>query len=568
MYLDAFTISALVDEFLDVIVGGRVQDSIDVDESGLGLEIYANHQRRYLYISADLQMPRVHLVEDKLRRGLAQPKTVGLLFRRYVEGGIITHVSQPPWERVILIDVAGPQGEVTIIVEPMERRSNILLVQAGVILDCMRRVGPEDNRYRLSLPAHEYVPPPPQTGKLTPDSVTESVLDNLLEQNDDPKRPLHRLLSGSILGLSPLLAKEVVYRASGDANARSDRVDLESLNREFRVVIIPLLNRVWNPGIVETEEGITAFSVYPIESMVGWQPAKGVSDALSAYYGSAVGEDAYNAAKAPIGKAIDDALGKLSGKLASLQRSMTDESDREELRKSGELILAYQYTLQKGQNELQAQYEPDAPAMVIVLDSNLTPMENAQRYFGQYEKAKRALEDVPGLIEGTRAEIAYLSQLKMDLELAASWPEIDEVQQVLQARGYWRGKRAGRMGGGKSAPIKYVTHDGFTLWIGRNSRQNEIVTFDKGGSADLWLHARDVPGAHVVIKFDGRPIPETVIERAAEIAAFYSTNRGEANVIVDVTECKYVKKIKGSGPGMVTYRNETTRTVSPRGEAE
>ncbi|MBZ0293370.1 MAG: NFACT family protein, partial [Anaerolineae bacterium] len=155
MYLDAFTISALVDEFLDVIVGGRVQDAIDVDETGIGLEIYANHQRRYLYMSADLQVPRLHLVEDKLRRGLSQPKMVGLLFRRYVEGGIVTHVSQPPWERVIQIDVEGPQGDVTIIVEPMERRSNILLVQEGVILDCMRRVGPEDNRYRLSLPAHE-----------------------------------------------------------------------------------------------------------------------------------------------------------------------------------------------------------------------------------------------------------------------------------------------------------------------------------------------------------------------------------------------------------------------------
>ncbi|MBZ0292589.1 MAG: NFACT family protein, partial [Anaerolineae bacterium] len=374
--------------------------------------------------------------------------------------------------------------------------------------------------------------------------------------------------SGSILGLSPLLAKEIAFRTSGSTNTRPDQVDTTGLYDNFRIVINPLLNREWQPGIVETDEGVEAYSVYPIESIERWHPTESVSEALSAYYGAAVGEDAYNAAKVPVQKALDDALGKLGGKLASLERSMTDESDREILRKSGELVLAYQYTLQKGQSELQAQYDPDQPAITVTLDPKLTPLENAQRYFSQYDKAKRALEDVPRLIEETKAEISYLAQLKMDLELASNWPEIDEVQQVLQSKGYWRGKRAGRMGGGKSAPLKYATQDGFVMWIGRNSRQNEIVTFDKGGGADLWLHARDVPGAHVIIKFDGRPIPEPVIERAAEIASFYSANRNEGKVIVDVTECKYVKKIKGSGPGMVTYRNETTRTVTPRSEAE
>ena len=126
-----------------------------------------------------------------------------------------------------------------------------------------------------------------------------------------------------------------------------------------------------------------------------------------------------------------------------------------------------------------------------------------------------------------------------------------------------QGKRAGRIGGGKSAPMRLVSPDGFVMWVGRNSRQNEIVTFDKGSGADLWVHARDVPGAHVIIKFDGREIPESVIEQAAEVAAYFSASKDESSVIVDVTPRKYVKKIKGGGPGMVTYRNETTRTVRP-----
>jgi predicted ribosome quality control (RQC) complex YloA/Tae2 family protein len=299
----------------------------------------------------------------------------------------------------------------------------------------------------------------------------------------------------------------------------------------------------------------------------GWHRVVSTSEAIAAFYGAPVGEDAYNAAKVPVHAAIHEAQAKLQGKLASLERSLTDESERETLRQSGELILAYQYGLQKGQAELRAQYDPDQPELVIPLDSALTPLENAQQYFSRYDKAKRALEDVPRLVKETRNEINFLAQLDTDLEMATNWPEIDEVQQALQSKGYWRGKRAGRMGGGKSAPIKLVTKDGYVIWVGRNSRQNEMVTFDKGGSKDLWLHARDVPGAHVIIKFDGRQIPDPVIEQAAEISAYYSARRGESRVIVDVTQRKYVKKIKGGGPGMVTYRNELTRTVTPRKEA-
>jgi predicted ribosome quality control (RQC) complex YloA/Tae2 family protein len=568
MYLDAFTLSALVDEFLDVLVGGRVQDSIDVDDTGVGLEVYANHQRRYLYMSADSHTPRVHLLDEKLRRGMTTPRPLNLLFRRMVEGGVITHVSQPAWERIIQIDVQGPEGDVTIIVEPMERRSNLLLVQNGIILDCVRRVGPDENRYRLSLPQHEYMLPPPQTGKLDPTRVTLQDIYSLFEQNDDLKRKTQQVLSSGLLGMSPLLAREIIHRAGAEINQKASDADPDTLYAALRKLVEPLGNRDWQPGIVETENGVEAFSVYPITYLAGWRPVESVSGALTAFYGAPVGEDAYKAAKVPVHDAIREAQSKLRGKLASLERSLTDESERDVLRQSGELILAYQYSLQKGQTELRAQYDLDQPEMVIAIDPTMTPLENAQRYFERYDKAKRALDDVPRLVEETRNELALLAQLDVDLDMAANWPEIDEVQQALQARGYWRGKRAGRMGGGKSAPLRIVTKDGFVIWVGRNSRQNEQVTFEKGGPEDWWLHARDVPGAHVIVKFDGRKVPENVIERAAQIAAYYSAKRSEGSVIVDVTQRKYVKKIKGGGVGMVTYRNETTRTVSPHNETE
>ncbi len=569
MYLDVFTLAALVDEFLDTLVGGRIQDVIDVDPTGIGLEIYAEHKRRYLYISADQRTPRLHLLDEKLRRGLVKPTQLGLLFRRTVEGGLITHVSQPPWERIIQLDIQGPEGDASIIVEPMERRSNLLLVKSGIIMDCMRRVGPEENRYRLSLPAHEYKLPPPQVGKHDPTKLTLEELEGIFEQNDDPTRKTAQVLSSRLLGVSPLLAKEVIFRTGGEANQKARDAEVGSLLEAIRVVVDPLSKRQWQTGIVETENGVEAYSVYPIESMSGWHPTETLSTALTAFYGAPVGEDAYRAAKVPVREALHEALTKLRAKLASLERSQTDEAEREVLKQSGELILAYQYTFKPNQTELKAQYDPDQPELIVKLDPTLTPLENAQQYFARYDKAKRALEDVPGLIEDTRNDLAFLTQLDTDLEFAMSWPEIDEVQQVLQAKGYWQGKPTKRIAGsGQSAPLKVVTKDGMVIWVGRNSRQNEQVTFDKGGGQDLWLHAHGVPGAHVVIKFDGRKIPESVIEEAAALAAYYSSSRGEGKVLVDVTRCMYVKKIKEAGPGMVTYRNEEPLTVEPRSEQD
>lgn len=566
MNFDVFTISALVDEFMDTLVGGRIQDAIDVDATGLGLEIYANRQRHYLYLSADSDHPRVHVVDDKLRRGLPKPTQLGLLFRSYVENGFVTHVSQPEWERIMHIDVEGEKGDVTIIVEPMARRANVLLVQDGIILDCMKRVGPEDNRYRLSLPNHEYVPPPPITNQMNPRDVTVDDMMHLLERVEKKSAQTRRVLTGQILGMSPLIAREIVFRATGDTNTKVPDTDAEALYDAFWAVFEPLLNRDWQTGIGEEDGVVAAFSPYPMESLE-WQPTETMSAAITAYYGSIAGPDAYNEAKKPVEAAIEEAKIKLSSKLQSLQSGLRDESELEKLKQSGELILAYQYGIQDGQTELRAQYEVDAPELVISLNPELSPLDNAQQYFRKYDKAKSARDDVPKLIQETRLELDYIEQLETDLMTAANWVEIDDVIQVLQSRGYWLGKKLKRLGGGgRQGPLKVVSRDGYVVWIGRNSRQNEQVTFKTANGQDIWLHARDVPGAHVIIRNDGRRIKDELIAEAAAVAAFYSKKRNDGNVLVDYTRVKYVNGIKGAGPGMVTYRNEQTMTVQPQNE--
>ena len=204
MSFDVYAIAALVDELSATLSGGRVQDVIDVDAMGVGFEIYANRRRHYLYMSADATSPRVHLVADKLRRGTPKPTQLGLACRRLVEGGSIQSISQPPWERLLRVDIAGRQGDVALIAEVMPRRANVLLVRAGMIIDCLNRVGPDMNRYRLSLPNHKYVPPPPLEEKLSPASLNEAELDAMLDAVEKPATQLRRILPRQVMGMRSL----------------------------------------------------------------------------------------------------------------------------------------------------------------------------------------------------------------------------------------------------------------------------------------------------------------------------------------------------------------------------
>ncbi len=566
MSFDVFTISALVDEFMDTLIGGRVQDVIDVDDMGIGLEIYANRMRHYLYMSADANQPRVYLAAGKLRRGLMKPTQLGLLCRRTAEGGIVTHVSQPDWERLLRIDIAGPEGEVSLVVELMPRRANVLLLRDGLILDCLKRVGPDENRYRLSLPNHDYVPPPPIRGQLAPDGVSLEGLRRIMDAAEKPSVQARRVLPGRILGMSPLLAKEIVFRASGRADAKARDSDPRALLDAYQALVAPLLRRHWRPGI-GYEMGVPAeFAAFPL-SFLGWQAKPTMSGAISEFFGSLGSADAYDQAKKPVRKAIDEARLRLSAKLSSLKQGFKDEGELRAIRQSAELILAYQTALHEGQELLRAHYEPDEPELVIRLDPELSPVENAQSYFRRYEKAKGARKAIPVLIAETTTELEFMAQLESDLSSASNWPEIDDVIQILQERGHWQGKKLKVIGGGgRQGPLRVVSRDGYVVWVGRNSRQNEKLTFKTANSQDLWLHARGAPGAHVVIRNDGRRISERLILEAAAVAAHYSQRRNDQRVSVDYTRVKFVKAIKGAGPGMVSYRNEKTVSVQPRDE--
>ncbi|HID85877.1 MAG TPA: fibronectin-binding domain-containing protein, partial [Anaerolineae bacterium] len=359
-------------------------------------------------------------------------------------------------------------------------------------------------------------------------------------------------------------AREIACRALGDAEAPVSAVDsLSSLLQIIQEFNALLRTGDWRPSVVRENDEVIAFAPYPLTQYRKYEEIASVSAAVEVYYAQVVG-DPYEAARRPLRETIAEARERLQRRREALERALMPEAEVRRLRLSGEMILAYAAEIEEGQRELVVPDVGDGSAMRIPLDPHLSPVENAQRIFKEYRKAKGAAEEVPALLAQAALEAQYLDQLETDLDLAASHPEIEEVRAALVEAGYLKEKRR-RPRVGRSQPLRVISPDGFEIVVGRNSRQNEEVTFRLGTDHDLWLHARGLPGAHVVIRTEGREVPESTLRRAAELAAYHSRGRGSTRVAVDVTPRRNVRRIKGGRPGMVTYARERTIYVEPKG---
>lgn len=559
MTIDTFTTMALAKELNQHLVGGRIQDSVEIERDTFGFEIYANQERHYLLLSASQQHPRALITTEKLRRGVQTASPLGLLLRRRVEGMRVMRVTQPPWERILIFDVANEDEQLQVIIELIARRANLLLVEDGIILDCARRVGPQENRYRVTLPRHEYIPPPPLESKLDPSKLTPHTLESLFRRNAN--KQLWSVLVQELLGFSPLFAKEVVYRAYKRLDILAGKANPFQLYAAMESFMPRLLRRGdWEPGLMTDEFGTAqAVSVLPITHAGKWEPSATVSAAIDAFMGRLEGPSVYEAARKPIREQIENARSRLQRKIKALEKELMDLSEVNFLRQAGELILAYQYMMTPKQQTLIAQYEVEGEPLTINLNPDLTALENAQSYFERYEKKKRAHERLPSRIEDTQNELGYLDQLDTDLSLAENWEDIGEVQDTLQKNGYWRGKHYTQPKGGKSAPHR-VSVQGIVILVGRNARQNEQLLHDSE-PYDLWLHAREAPGSHVIIKTQAKPMPPHVVEQAAAYAAYYSKKRNDGKVLVMVAERRHVRKIKGGKPGQVRVHQELPSLV-------
>jgi predicted ribosome quality control (RQC) complex YloA/Tae2 family protein len=487
-----------------------------------------------------------------------------LLLRKWVRGARLVNITQLPWERVIVLHFSGGAGPCQLAVELIGRYSNLVLIGSdGLVLTATKYVGPEMSRYRTVLPAQPYQSPPLPPKRQPPTALTVADWAAKLTRTDELDEPLQRWLVGQLLAVSPLVAREICVRATGDVEAFVRAVTPAALYQAVRELFAPLETGWWAPHVALDDSGaVIAFTVFEPRQFSRFEPAVDIHDALWRFFQARGLSDVYAAARRGVQGLLDEASVRLDRRRQMLLSQVQEDAQLTDLRVSGELLLTYLGQVERGADEVTLPDHSGNPRR-IVLDPRLSPVENAQAFFRRYGKAHRAAKQIPGMVEDLKAEQAYLEQLSTDLALAESRLEIDTVREALVEAG-WAPKR--RESASKRSEPRRFEIQGFPIYVGRNVNQNERVTFERGAPEDLWLHVRDLPGAHVLIKRGRTDVPDQAVELAARLAAFYSRARdSEGRVPVDVTERRFVRRMRGRRPGMVTYAKE--RTVFVRIEA-
>jgi predicted ribosome quality control (RQC) complex YloA/Tae2 family protein len=565
MFFDALTMACVADELRSTILEGRVQRALLPDDLSIGLEVYAHHQRHYLLASAHAEWGRLLLSSEKLRRGVNKETGLLVLLRKYAQGAIVSAIDQPPFERILRLELDHPQwGCTELVVEVMGRHSNVILVSAaGQVLDAVKRVGSQLSAVRPILPGRPYAPPPPQP-KLPPFDITEYRLRQILAAAQAGAQVWQALVQG-LRGVSPLLAREVAFRALGHPRATVAQVErLTPLLEAMAELLAPLESQQWQPTVAYEGEQPVAYAPYRLTHRGVPRPMPSMSAAIECYTAAVASQDPYAAAKRSVQEAIAAARSRLERRRDALKRAILEAAEADQWRVWGDWILTYAHTIAPGQSELVAEIG-GGEVLIIPLDPCRSPVDNAQRYYSRYRKAGRAMSDGPERLAEVGLALDDLEQLDVDLQLAASRPEIDQVRTALIEAGYLRTRKDRAPRTPSSGPLSLPSPDGFAILVGRNSRQNDQITFGQAGSDDWWFHAQGVPGAHVVVRSAGKALPPATIRRAAELAAYFSRLRDESSVVVDYTQRRHVRRIPRAAPGLVTYTHEQSIRVSPRG---
>ena len=572
MDVDALTLSALRAELGDSLLGGRVQRTVQPSQLSLGLEIYTG-ERHQLLLSAESHAAGPLLMNAKARRGTESPSSLLLLTRKHLPGARLVSIDQPPFERVLRFGFATLAGRMDLICEAMGRLSNIVFVDGeGNVMDAAKRVPASINRYRTILPHHPYVSPPPQRKEQPLSLSTESLSAGLSGQDG----PLWRRLIATVGGIGPQLAREIAFRTTGSVDTTYPLED--GATDDLLKVLLELMLRSgqegWLPhvGYADPEGQPSAFAAYEPTQFPRRERAPSMSDAIRQVWDARSSYDAYAQVRTRLGKIIDAEVARQRSRLAALGRVRASQRELELLQVTGNAVLAMSWTIAPGQTELCVDpvelglvSEWPEGSLCIALDPSLSPAENAQALFRRYRKAQRAEKQVPQLLGQAELELRYLEQLHADVRLAENRAELDEVERELQEAGCLLNRKKGSSVP-LSSPLRLRTDGGDLILVGRNSRQNQQVTFRDAGAGDLWLHAHAVPGGHVIVKYQGTECAAETLLKAAQLAAHYSAARDDSQVQVDYAERRHVRAIKGGRPGMVTYANERTLTVSPCSE--
>ena len=565
MPMDGLTIGFAARELNAALAGGRIDKITQPEKDTVILLIRAGNENRRLLLCASPNNARCHLTSATFPNPL-EPPMFCMLLRKQLMGARVQSVRQIGGDRVVYIDMdavdeMGDHVLRRLILEMMGRHSNLILVDGeGRILEAARHVNAEMSRVRQIQPGLDYLPPPAQD-KLDPEQVTaEALLARLQAQGD---MPLHKALAAIVAGLSNPASKELAFRVLEPGTDRP--ADMQDAAARLADLLLRL-PQMANPQVLLSEEGdaedVFAFP-YLSRPLERQHACPTVSQALERYFGARDRQDRINQKSASMVRLLKGQIERCERKLALQEEELASAARMEEYRLKGEIINANLWQLKKGMTEARLPnfYDENGGDITVELDIQLTPVQNAQRYFKKYQKARSARETAAQQKEKTIEELTYLESCLLDVGKCVGESELEEIRQELVRTGYMKRvtNRRQQRALPQSKPYRYQSSEGIDILVGKNAAQNDRLT----GSArpgETWLHAKDMPGSHVIIRHDAAsgPVPDRTLLEAAMLAAWYSKGQRSSSVPIDYTLRRYVKKPGGAAPGMVIYTNQRT----------
>ena len=573
MAFDAFFLSAVLSEIREKALGARVEKIHQPGRDTLILLLKCTSGREKLLIAANPASPRIHFTGESPENP-AEPPMFCMLLRKHLSGARLTEIRQPSMERIAefsfdAVDEMGFPVRKRLLVELMGRTCNVyLLDDSGRIIDCLRRIGLDDSARRQALPGL-YYQEPEKLEKSDPSRMEEPDFRALLRE-PGPDLLADRLMD-RLGGLSPLVCREAALFSAGSVDARLDGLDPASTGEKLYLFFREHLTH-GAPYYYALPDGTPkAYAFCPIAQYGSCRTAPSFSALLDLCCGVRDRKDAIRQKGQALRKILQNLLQRTRKKLAIQEMELAGTLDRERTRQLGDIVTANLHRITRGQKVLRAEdfYDEAMTEIDIPLSPLLSPQQNAARFYKDYARMKNAEKELTRQIELGQTELRYLQSVLEELDRADSDQALEEIRQELQAGGYVRaeaGKKKMRVR--PTAPLKYQSTDGFAIYVGRNNRQNDELTFKTARKDDLWLHAQKIPGSHVIIACAGAPVPDDTITQAAQLAAYHSQGRQGQNVPVDVTPVKQVKKPSGAKPGMVVYYTYRTVIVNPKDKTE
>ena len=567
MPLDALCLTAVAGEVRAAVQGGKIDKIYQPTRDEVVLYIRGPAGNVRLLLSANPGHPRAHLTERN-RENPEQPPMFCMLLRKHLQGARVLELNQPPLERILdfrleTLDELGDRVERRLVLEAMGRSANLLLLDGeGRIVDCTRRVDGDLARGQRQLLPGLFYRQPPAVDKLNPFTLSPEELRLVL--SNPLGKAWDKLLLDSFTGLSPLVARELAFRAGDDSEKLA--AELEKLGKavEENHFTAYLLVREGKP---------VDFTFLPVlqygpetESI----PRESFSALLDDFFSDRESAERVRQRGQDLVKSVTSARDRTARKMGNQARELEATKNRERLRELGDILTSNLHLMEKGMSTFRTMdfYDPEGGEVDIPLDPLLTPQQNAAKYYKEYNKAKTAEEMLTIQIEKGEKELEYLNSVLENIALAEGEKDLQEIRQELTETGYLRrpktaAKRAKKVSG---KPMEFRSSAGLRISVGKNNSQNDLLTTKLAYKSDIWLHTQKIHGSHVILWLEGGEADAKSLTEAAQLAAYFSQARDGSKVPVDYTPVKYVKKPAGARPGMVVYTTYQTAVVEPDAE--